>query len=134
MADSKNTASLGVRGRLLLAFLCISTFSLVAAVSGLYSLSQIGGALNKITEKRVPEALAWLELSRKVEGVVQAAPALLNVVTDGARVTVFNEISSKIKDLDPLLEQIQGYTAEDDLSVDVARFVSAVGRKSRRVK
>ena len=80
MPDSKNTASLGVRGRLLLAFLCISTFSLVAAVSGLYSLSQIGGALNKITEKRVPEALTWLELSRKVEGVVKAAPSLLNVV------------------------------------------------------
>jgi hypothetical protein len=76
-AQPQKTASLGVRGRLLLAFLCVSMFSLIAAVSGLYSLSQVGGALNRITEHRVPEALTWLELSRQVESVVRAAPALL---------------------------------------------------------
>ena len=65
---------MGVRARLLLAFLGISMFSLVAAASGLYSLSQVGGALSKITEQRVPEALSWLELSRRVESVVRVAP------------------------------------------------------------
>jgi adenylate cyclase len=128
MADFKRTASMGVRGRLLLAFLCISMFSLVAAISGLYSLSQIGGAINEITERRVPEALSWLGLSRKVESVVRAAPALLNVSTDSARVNVSNEISSQLKDLEPLLERIHGYEIKEDLSVDVARFVSAVSR------
>ena len=58
---------MGVRGRLLLAFLGIAMFSLVAAASGLFSLTQIGGALARITEQRVPEALSWLELSRRVE-------------------------------------------------------------------
>ena len=57
----KPNKSASVRGRLLFAFLGISMFSLVAAASGLYSLSQVGGALNKITEQRVPEALSWLE-------------------------------------------------------------------------
>ncbi len=103
-------------------------FSLVAAASGLYSLSQIGGALNTITEKRVPQALAWLEISRKVDSVVRAAPALLNVVTDGARISVSNEISSQVNDLEPLLEEIQSYETQEDLSVDVARFISAVSR------
>lgn len=46
---------LGVRGRLLFSFLGISMFSLVAAASGLYSLSQVGGALDRITEQRVPK-------------------------------------------------------------------------------
>jgi hypothetical protein len=46
MGEPKKNALMGVRGRLLLAFLGISMFSLVAAASGLYSLSQVGGALN----------------------------------------------------------------------------------------
>ena len=82
MDEPNKFLSMGVRGRLLLAFLGISMFSLVAASSGLYSLSQVGGALSKITEQRVPEALSWLELSRRVESVVRAAPALLVVNTD----------------------------------------------------
>ena len=96
MDEPKKIASMGVRGRLLLAFLGICMFSLVAAASGLYSLSQVGGALTKITEQRVPEALSWLELSRRVERVVRAAPALLVVKTDGERIKVSNEIASQI--------------------------------------
>jgi len=45
---------MSVRGWLLLAFLGISMFPLGVAISGLYSLSQVCGALNKITEQRVP--------------------------------------------------------------------------------
>ncbi len=71
MDKPDKSASMGVRARLLLAFLGISMFSLVAAASGLYSLSQVGGALSKITEHRVPEALSWLELSRRVGRCVE---------------------------------------------------------------
>ena len=128
MSERKKVKALGVRVRLLLAFLSISMFSLVAAFSGLYSLSQVGGALNKITQQRVPEALTWLELSRKVETVVRAAPALLNVTTESARIKVSEEISRQIKDLEPLLERIIHSETEDDLSPDVIRFASAVSR------
>ncbi|MEJ2134472.1 MAG: adenylate/guanylate cyclase domain-containing protein [Desulfofustis sp.] len=128
MSERKKAKALGVRVRLLLAFLSISMFSLVAAFSGLYSLSQVGGALNKITQQRVPEALTWLELSRKVETVVRAAPALLNVTTESARLEVSEEISRQIKDLEPLLERIIHSETEDDLSPDVIRFASAVSR------
>ena len=128
MSERKKAKALGVRVRLLLAFLSISMFSLVAAFSGLYSLSQVGGALNKITQQRVPEALTWLELSRKVETVVRAAPALLNVTTESARIKVSEEISRQIKDLEPLLETIIHSETEDDLSPDVIRFASAVSR------
>ena len=128
MSERSQKQAIGVRGRLLLAFLSISMFSLVAAFSGLYSLSQVGGALNRITQQRVPEALTWLELSRKVESVVRSAPALLNVTTDSARVKVSEEIVSQIKDLEPLLERIIHSETEDDLSPDVIRFASAVSR------
>ena len=105
---------MGVRGRLLLAFLGISMFSLAAAASGLYSLSQVGGALNTITEQRVPEALSWLELSRRVESVVRAAPALLVVKTDSARIEVSNEIASQIAQLEPFLQRSRSYETEDE--------------------
>ena len=108
------SASLGVRGRLLIAFIGIALFSLVAAISGLYSLSQVGEALTKITEQRVPEALSWLELSRRVETVVRAAPALLGANTDNARVQVSEEITSQITELEPFLNSNRSYTEEDE--------------------
>jgi adenylate cyclase len=114
MDEPNKFASMGVRGRLLLAFLGISMFSLFAAASGLYSLSQVGGALNKITEQRVPEALSWLELSRRVESVVRAAPALLVVKTDSARNEVSNEIASQIAQLEPFLHRSRSYETEDE--------------------
>jgi len=114
MDKPNKSASIGVRGRLLLAFLGISMFSLFAAASGLYSLSQVGGALNKITEQRVPEALSWLELSRRVESIVRAAPALLVVKTDSARTEVSNEIDSQIAQLDPFLQRGRSYEKEDE--------------------
>lgn len=114
MDEPKKNTSMGVRGRLLLAFLGISMFSLVAAASGLYSLSQVGGALKRITEQRVPEALSWLELSRRVESVVRAAPALLVVKTDNARIEVSNEITSQIAQLEPFLQHNRNYETEEE--------------------
>jgi len=109
--------SMGVRGRLLLAFLGISMFSMVAAFSGLYSLSQVGGALKKITEQRVPEALSWLELSRRVESVVRSAPALLVVKSDNARIEVSNKIASQIAQLKPFLQRNRSYMKEEEKTV-----------------
>jgi len=128
MVEPKKITAMGVRGRLLLAFLGISMFSLVAAASGLYSLSQVGGALKKITERRVPEALSWLELSGRVESVVRAAPALLVVKSDNARVEVSKEITSKIAKLEPFLKVSRIYRTEDEktATADVVKFVADV--------
>jgi adenylate cyclase len=125
MDKPNKSASMGVRGRLLLAFLGISMFSLVAATSGLYSLSQVGGALNKITAQRVPEALSWLELSRRVESVVRAAPALLVVKTDSARIEVSNDITSQISQLEPFLQRSRSFETEDEKTV-TAEFVKLI--------
>ncbi|MBW1891531.1 MAG: guanylyl cyclase, partial [Deltaproteobacteria bacterium] len=128
MDEPNKFASMGVRGRLLLAFLGISMFSLVAAASGLYSLSQVGGSLSKITEQRVPEALSWLELSRRVESVVRAAPSLLVVGTESARVEVSNEIVSQIAQLEPFLQHSISYEIkeEKEATAEVLRLVAAM--------
>jgi class 3 adenylate cyclase/PAS domain-containing protein len=112
----------------MLAFLGISMFSLFAAISGLYSLSQVGGALNKITGQRVPEALSWLELSRRVESVVRAAPALLVADSENARVEVSNEISLQIEQLNPFLQRDMSYEIkeEKEAMAEVLRLVAAM--------
>ena len=92
----------GVGGRLLLSFLGIGLFSLIAATSGFFSLSQVGGALSTITEKRMPQAVSLLELSQQAERVVRAAPALLAVQTDAERISVFEEITRQTERLNTL--------------------------------
>ena len=68
---------LGVRGRLLLAFLGISAFAVIAAAAAMYSFDEVGKVLGRITQQRMPAALASLELSRQAERIVTAAPAFL---------------------------------------------------------
>ena len=135
MDKPRKITSMGVRGRLLLAFLGISLFSLVAAASGLYSLLQVGGALKRITEQRVPQALSWLELSRSVESVVRAAPALLVVKTDDARIEVSNEIASQIEKLKPFLQGNSNYETEEEktATADVMRFFAQMTKNLVRL-
>jgi class 3 adenylate cyclase len=105
-------ASMGVRGRLLLAFLAICMFSLVAAGSGFFSLSQVGGALRIITEQRVPHAISWLELSRQTERVVGAAPAMLLVSTEDEGSEVSAKIAFQAAQVDSILEHIRAFAPE----------------------
>ena len=72
---------LNVRWRLLLAFFGISAFAVIAAVAAMYSFAEVGKVVERITQQRVPSALASLELSRQAERVVTAAPALLAATT-----------------------------------------------------
>ncbi|HSR73059.1 MAG TPA: PAS-domain containing protein, partial [Kiloniellales bacterium] len=72
---------LGVRPRLLLAFIGISAFSIIAAATAFYSFLRVGEALDQVTQHKSPSAITSLELSRQAERVVTAAPALLTVST-----------------------------------------------------
>ena len=69
------------RERLLLSFIAISSFAVVAAVVGNYAFYAIGEALHQVTEKSVPPAIATLELAQRTERIVAAGPALLGVTT-----------------------------------------------------
>ena len=75
--DSASSPKFGVRGRLLLAFLSISAFAVLAAFAAVYSFSKIGNALDLITEERVPVALISQELSREAERMLAIGPTML---------------------------------------------------------
>ena len=87
---------LGVRGRLLLAFLGISAFALIAAAAAMYSFSEVGGVLGRITGERVPAALDSLELSRQAERIVAAAPKLLAVTNADEQDEVSEAIAGEV--------------------------------------
>ena len=59
----------GLRERLLLVFVAISSFAVVAAVVGNYAFYAIGEALHQVTEKSVPPAIATLELAQRPPSV-----------------------------------------------------------------
>ena len=93
-------------GRLLLAFLGISAFAVIAALAALYSFAEVGRALDRITRERVPGTLAALELSRQAERIVSAAPALLAVDTKGELRDVSEGIATEVRELEQLVANL----------------------------
>ena len=63
----------GVRWRLLVAFLGISAFAVLAAAASMWAFLELGRVVERTTEERAPAALALLELSRQAERIAAAA-------------------------------------------------------------
>jgi class 3 adenylate cyclase len=118
---------MGVRGRLLLAFLGISAFALIAAAAAMYSFSEVGGVLGRITEERVPAALDSLELSRQAERIVAAAPKLLAVSNADEQAAVSDEIAGEVARLYLLHQSLEGRVEPASLEVlrdDIAQMAA----------
>ncbi len=98
----------GVRGRLLLAFFGISAFAVLAAAAAMYFFVAIGDVLDRITQERVPSALASLELSRQAERIVAAAPALLAATTPEQRDERARTITAEADRLGGFLADLRG--------------------------
>lgn len=65
-----------VRARLLLAFLAIAGFGVLAAAAGIYAFRLVGERLD-VVDTRLPPTMAALQLSRSAERIIGAAPSLL---------------------------------------------------------
>ena len=76
-----NARRFGVRGRLFLAFLAITSFTVLAAVAAVISFLKIGESLDTITKERVPVALVAQEISREAERILAIGPAMLSSTT-----------------------------------------------------
>lgn len=102
-----------VRTRLMIAFLAISLFSVVAAALGVWSLAQVDRSLRIVTDGRVPETLALTDVARQTQRILRAAPALLIVSDEAARAStsaiVLNEadqlrhVISQVNDSEPIM-------------------------------
>jgi len=104
----------GLRERLLLSFVAISSFAIIAAAVGNYAFYAIGKALHQVTEESVPPAIATLELAQSSVRIVAAGPALLAVTSDAEFKTESAALDRELKTAGTLLDKLpgQGLTAE----------------------
>src|SRR4051794_1022275 len=99
---------IGVRGRLLLAFLGISGFAVLGALAALFAFGEVGKVVDHVTRERMPAGFAALELSRQAERLAAAAPLLLASATSAEQRRNGAEIDAELLQLDRLLAAIKG--------------------------
>jgi class 3 adenylate cyclase len=73
----------------------------------MYAFLQVGQALDQITQKRVPAALASQQLSRQAERVVAMAPAYLSVTTLEEHEQLSSRIAVEVERLNDLLSEVK---------------------------
>lgn len=131
--ETRRISFLGsVRGRLNLAFLGISMFTLVAGGAGLLAVSRVHVALQRITEESVPQALALVEIARQADRILRAAPALLVATSDTARAAVAEVVNAEI---DIMKSRLADVAAESALATaSVAGVRTQVARLDQNLR
>ncbi|WP_137176251.1 PAS-domain containing protein [Roseomonas sp. AR75] len=114
---------LGVRARLLLAFLAISGFSALAAASAIYAFRQVGARIEMV-ETQVAPALTSLEVSRSAERIIAAAPALLAAADTARRDQVASELRAELARLKEKLLELKRGDAEAALLTTIEQSVA----------
>ncbi len=101
---------LGIRGRLLLAFLGISALAVLSTAVALYAFLQVGDVVDRITKDRVPSAIASLQLSRQAERVAAAAPSVLAAISKAQHSEVSAAVAVEMSRLEELRTGLRGAT------------------------
>jgi signal transduction histidine kinase/methyl-accepting chemotaxis protein len=134
------TTGFGLRQRLLLSFIAISGFAVVAAVVGNYAFYAIGEALRQVTEKSVPPAIATLEFAQSTERMVAAGLALLAANTKSEVASTSRAAEQEVKEAARLLDNLPatGLAADklpdiqavfNQITVNLAAIKSAAMRR-----
>ena len=103
-----------VRGRLLIAFLGISAFAVLAAAASMWAFVELGRVVQRTTEEQAPAALASLELSRQAERIAAGAPALLTAPNEASRVSVVADIRAQLANLEAILAKLRDTDAASE--------------------
>jgi signal transduction histidine kinase/HAMP domain-containing protein len=117
--------NIGVRARLLLAFLGISGFAVLAATAGIYAIRQVGARLNMV-DARVPPTLTSLELSRSAERIIAAAPALLAATDRHRRDELKAHLAAEVSRLNATLRDLKSDRTEVQPLLEIEPFVSSL--------
>jgi signal transduction histidine kinase len=113
----------GVRTRLLLAFLAISGFSVLAAAAAIYAFRQVGARI-EVVDTQVAPALTSLEVSRSAERIIAAAPALLAAADTARRDQVASELRAELARLNEKLLDLNRDRGEVPLLATIEQNVA----------
>ena len=128
-ADSRVAApkrwKLGVRGRLLLAFVGISAFAVLAAAAGIYAFRQVGDRLELI-DARVPQVVTSMEISRAADRLIASAPALLAATSAKERDEISNRMRPEVDRLITGLVDIERGGTAGEAAITMQLLVSSL--------
>jgi PAS domain-containing protein len=110
----------------LLAFLGISAFAVLAAIAAVYSIFKIGGALDLITEERVPVALIAQELSREAERMLAVGPAMLSSTNLEEQEKLSDEMYVTSERLNELVNELEKTGVEPEKVASIKNLVEVV--------
>lgn len=116
----------GVRASLILAFVIISGFAVLATVAAMYSFQRVQTLLDKITEQRVPTALAAQELSSRVERILAETPTLLAANAPPERLQIWSRIGAEIDAIDNLLLLLRNRGLPADTLASVSHVLDSL--------
>jgi adenylate cyclase len=116
---------LGVRGRLLLAFVGISAFAVLAAAAGIYAFRQVGDRLELI-DTRAPQVVTSMEISRAADRLIASAPALLAATTAKDRDEISNRMRPEVDRLITGLVDIERAGIVGEAAITVQLLVSSL--------
>jgi adenylate cyclase len=116
---------LGVRARLLLAFIGISAFAVLAAAAGIYAFRQVGDRLELI-DARVPQVVTSMEISRAADRLIASAPALLAAGSAKERDEISNRMRPEVDRLITGLVDIGAAGAVGDAAITIQLLVSSL--------
>lgn len=118
---------LGVRGRLLLAFFGISSLAVLSTAAAIYAFFEVAGVIERITERRVPSAIASLQLSRQAERVATAASTVLAATNKTQHGEVSTAIALEMAHLEELLGSLKGTTLNNAALIEIEAAVRRLG-------
>ena len=126
-------AGLGLRGRLLLAFVGIGSLTVVAGLSGYFAFIAVNRALNQ-TRATIPPALAAVELTRETEQILASGPRMLNAKSEDEIERHSNTASSDLKTVTRLVDQLRTTAIDQNLLDGLSSNVSKLSENLSKLK
>jgi signal transduction histidine kinase/CheY-like chemotaxis protein/HAMP domain-containing protein len=117
---------LGLRARLLLAFVGISMFTVAAGLTGHYTFNEVTRALDR-TGATIPPALAAVELARETAEVLSAGPRMLNARNQGEVERLSKSAAGDLTAVRRLVDELRGTTVGPDVLDDLSSSVAKLG-------
>src|SRR5215471_14512536 len=116
----------GLRQRLLLSFIAISGFSVVAAAVENYAFYATGEALRQVTVVTVPRAIASLEFAQRIERIVAAGPALLAATNNAELARASTAVEQQVKEAAQLLNDLPDRALTVDKLIEIRAVFNQV--------
>lgn len=115
-----------MRARLLLAFVGITAFAVLAAGAGIYAFREVGSRLD-IVDARIAPTLSALELSRSAERIIATAPALLATTDRTHRDDIRAHLAAEVERLEGALLELKN---DESTALPLVRIEAIVSQLS----